>query len=148
METEKTLRKLEPLMPEKVERWTRTLLLAQSEVKSMVERQILATACRVLGDFRRRILLSLPPQKLSSGPLHFGKILYEKKKWDFGLTLPELMQNLAIFGRSGAGKTNVSFHLLKQLIDKKVHFLFLDWKRTARHLIPMLGKKIRNRSRF
>ena len=130
-------------MPEKVERWTRTLLLAESEVKSLVERQILATACRSLGDFRKRILLSLPSEKLSTGILHLGKILYEKEKWDFSLRLPELMQNLAIFGRSGAGKTNVSFHLLQQLVDKKVHFLFLDWKRTARHLMPMLGKKIK-----
>ena len=31
---------------------------------------------------------------------------------------------------------------LKQLVDNKVHFLFLDWKRTVRHLIPLLGKKI------
>ena len=143
METEKLLRKLEPLIPEKVERWQRTLLLGQSEVKSLVERQILATACQVLGDFKNRILLSLPPEKSSTGALHLGKVLYEKEKWDFGLTMPELMQNLAIFGRSGAGKTNVSFHILEQLVNRKVNFLFLDWKRTARHLMPMLGKKIK-----
>ena len=53
------------------------------------------------------------------------------------------MQNLAIFGRSGAGKTNVSFHLIEQLVKKKICFLFLDWKRTARHLMPLLGRKIK-----
>lgn len=143
MEIQKILRKLEPLMPRQVEQWTRTLLIGQSEVKVLLERQILATAYRELGDYRNRTLLSLPSKEVSPGPLHFGKILYEKEKWDFGLTLPELMQNLAIFGRSGAGKTNVSFHLLKQLVDKKVNFLFLDWKRTARHLMPRLGKEIK-----
>lgn len=143
MEIQKILRKLEPLMPRQVEQWTRTLLIAQSEVKSLLERQILATAGRVLGDFRDQILLSLPSKEVSSGPLHLGRILYEKEKWDFSLTSSELMQNLAIFGRSGAGKTNVSFHLLQQLVDKKVNFQFLDWKRTARHLMPRLGKKIK-----
>ncbi len=130
-------------MPRQVERWSRALLLAQPEVRALLERQILATSWRVFGDLRNRILLSLPSQRLSPGPLHLGKILYEKEKWDIGLALPELMQNLAIFGRSGAGKTNVSFHLLRQLVERKVCFLFLDWKKTARHLMPILGNKIK-----
>lgn len=45
---------------------------------------------------------------------------------------------MAIFGRSGAGKTNVAFHILKQLAEKRIPFIFLDWKRTGRHLIPGL----------
>ena len=143
MEISKVLRKLEPLMPRQVEMWSRTLALAQPEVKLLLDRQIRSTAYRLLGDFQHRILLSLPPRNLSSGQLHLGTIVYEEAKWDFSLTLTELMQNLAIFGRSGSGKTNVSFHLLKQLVDRKIHFLFLDWKRTVRHLIPMLGKKIK-----
>ncbi|WP_231936508.1 helicase HerA domain-containing protein [Bythopirellula polymerisocia] len=137
------LRKLEPLMPQQVTQWSRTLTLAQPTVKQMVERQVRSTAYRILGDYQHRILLSLPPKNISSGQLHLGTVLYEDEKWEFSLRLSELMQNLAIFGRSGAGKTNVSFHLLKQLVDKKVHFLFLDWKRTVRHLIPLLGKKIK-----
>jgi uncharacterized protein DUF87 len=143
MEIHEVLRKLEPLMPRQVEKWTRTLSLAQPEVKQLVDRQIRAAAYRILGDFHHRILLSLPPKKLSSGQLHLGTVIYENEKWDFSLTMTELMQNLAIFGRSGAGKTNVSFHLLKQLVDYKVSFLFFDWKRTVRHLIPILGKKIK-----
>ena len=129
-------------MPQQVAQWQKTLLLAQTEVKDLLERQILATAYRRLGDFNSKLLLSLPPTEICSGSIHLGTILYEHEKWDISLKLSELMQNLAIFGRSGAGKTNVSFHLLKQLVDKKVHFLFLDWKRTARHLMPMLGKEI------
>lgn len=143
METQQILQKLEPLMPKQVQQWRRTLLVAQSEVRSLVERQILVTACKVLGDFRNKLYLSLPPKDIAAGPLHLGNVLYEREKREVGLKLSELMQNLAIFGRSGAGKTNVSFHLLTQLVEKKVYFLFLDWKRTARHLMPQLGKKIK-----
>jgi len=143
METLQILQKLEPLMPRQVQRWRRTLLLAGSEVKSLIERQILATSVKVLGDFRTKLLLSLPPKEVAAGPLHLGTVIYERDKWDVGLKPSELMQNLAILGRSGAGKTNVSFHLLQQLVAKSIHFLFLDWKRTARHLMPLLGKKIK-----
>jgi Helicase HerA, central domain len=49
---------------------------------------------------------------------------------------------MAILGRSGAGKTNVTFHILAQLIERKIPFIFLDWKRTVRHLIPNFKNKL------
>ena len=49
---------------------------------------------------------------------------------------------IAVFGRSGAGKTNVTFHILSQLIEKKIPFVFMDWKRTVRHLIPNFKDKL------
>jgi len=49
---------------------------------------------------------------------------------------------MAILGRSGAGKTNVTFHILAQLIERKIPFVFLDWKRTVRHLIPNFKDKL------
>ena len=69
-------------------------------------------------------------------------VRYEAPKWPAGLQEGELLQNLAIFGRSGAGKTNASFHLLLQLEKRGVPFVFLDWKRTARHLIPKLKGRV------
>jgi hypothetical protein len=143
MEIHKALRKLEPLMPRQVEHWRRTLLTGQAEVKSLLERQILATAYRILGDPHHHILLSLPPREVARGKVHLGQVLYDKEKWDFGLPFSELMQNMAIFGRSGAGKTNVAFQLLQKLVDHRIPFLFLDWKRTVRHLLPQLGRKIK-----
>jgi hypothetical protein len=69
-------------------------------------------------------------------------VRYEEPKWPVGLRADELVQHLAIFGRSGAGKTNVLFHLLMQLAERKVPFVFLDWKRTGRHLIPLLARRV------
>lgn len=143
MEIAEVLRKLKPLEPDQVEKWSRTLATAQPEARLLLERQVRLTAQRLLGDFEHRVLLSLPPQELATGQVHLGKVVYERDQWDFSLRLQELTQNLAIFGRSGAGKTNVSFHLLQQLVKKKMSFLFLDWKRTVRHLLPLLGKQIK-----
>ena len=64
MEIQQVLRKLEPLVPRQVEQWTRTLALAQPEVKALVERQVRSAAYRILGDVQHRILLSVPPKKL------------------------------------------------------------------------------------
>jgi len=142
MKTEWLLRKLEPLMPKEVRRWQWALDLADPELRALLEREIVATAHRRLGDFRRRLLLSLPPREKAKGALHLGTVLYDGEKWPAGLHLSELLQNAAIFGRSGAGKTNVTFHLLEQLAERRIPFLFLDWKRTGRHLLPRLARRI------
>lgn len=129
-------------MPETIQHWTKSRELADPETKTLIEKQIIQTAYKRLGNFHNKLLLSLPPEKKAKGSINLGTILYEKEKWSFGISKTELMQNMAIFGRSGSGKTNVSFQLLIQLIQNKVPFLYLDWKRTARHLIPNIKADI------
>ncbi len=112
MDIERIARKLEPLRPEDVRHWMRVRDVADPDLRSLLEKQIVSTAHEVLGDFRRKPLLSLPPEKKARGAFHLGTILYEKDKWSCGIRKSELLQNLTIFGRSGAGKTNLVFHLL------------------------------------
>jgi len=151
---ERTLDKLAPLMPERVKRWRRALTLVDRDLRELLEKEIITTGYSVLGDQREQILLSLPPAEKAKGVIDLGTILYNEEKWSAGLQKKELMENLAVFGRSGAGKTNVVFHLLEQLVTERVPFLFLDWKRTGRHLLPRLGREARvftpgrNLSRF
>lgn len=143
MEIQDILQKLEPIIPQKTARWRRTLDIAEPDVKTMLERQIRHTAHQLLGDFRNKILLSLPPKDKANGSFSLGTVLYDQPRWPFGVSSGELTQHMAILGRSGAGKTNIAFHLMLQLVKKRIPFLFLDWKRTARHAIPMAGKKLR-----
>src|SRR2546426_3291440 len=138
MDIEDIARKLEPLMPNEVRHWLKVRDLADPELKELIGKQIVSVAYQKLGDFRRRILLSLPPPEKAKGSLHLGTVVYEQEKWPFGISTRELGQHIAIFGRSGAGKTNVAFHLLEQLVERRIPFLFLDWKRTGRHLLPVL----------
>ncbi|MBM4103132.1 MAG: DUF87 domain-containing protein [Planctomycetes bacterium] len=136
MDIEKTAAKLRPLMPDKISQWIRARELADPELKLLIEKQIISTAYKTFGDFHNKILLSLPPANKSNGPINLGTIIYDKEKWPLGLTYGEMIQNTAILGRSGAGKTNVTFHILSQLIERGIPFVFMDWKRTVRHLIP------------
>jgi len=142
MEIEKLARKLEPLMPMQVASWMKVRDVADPETRALIEKQIVIAAYRALGDFRKKPLLSLPPEKLCQGAFHLGTVQYERSRWSFGLSTGELLQGLTILGRSGSGKTNLAFHLLEQLAAKNVPFLFLDWKRTARHLLPHLKAKV------
>jgi len=151
MRIEDAARKLRPLLPEKVDGWLRARQLAEPEFRELIDRQILFEASRRLGDWQDRVLLSLPTEKQSRGSIHLGTVIYDQPQYSLGISENELLQNLAIFGRSGAGKTNVVFHLLEQLIERKVPFVFFDWKRTGRHLLERInldvytvGRKLRS----
>ena len=143
MDVEKLLRKLEPLTPERVQQWHRVRDLADAELKALVEKEIVGAAHELLGDFRKKALLSLPSRSKAKRGIHLGKIIYEKEKWDIGISPEELLRNMGIYGMSGSGKTNVAFHILRQLLDKRIKFLFWDWKRTARHLIPAINASVK-----
>ncbi len=142
-DVDRALRKLEPLMPEAARRWRRARDLADPQTRALLERRILSVAHRTLGDIESVAYLSLPPMPVIKGDFSLGTVLYGKPKWDAGIKRSELLQNLVILGRSGAGKTNLVFHLLRQLADKEIPFLFLDWKRTARHMLPRLTCRAR-----
>src|ERR1041384_3528837 len=103
-------------------KWQRLLDHGDEKLRELVEQDILHAARRVLGDYRNKLLLSLPPETKAHGAFELGRIVYEADKWPFGLRASELLQNLAIFGRSGAGKTNVVFALVQQLARRNVPF--------------------------
>lgn len=138
MTIEKLASKLQALRPAQVRRWREARALADPQLRAMLDQELAFEARRLLGSTDGRLLLSLPPPALSRGKFHVGTIQYERPKWGFGLNSSELLQGLAVFGRAGAGKTNAVFHLLLQLASKRVPFLFLDWKRTVRHLLPLM----------
>lgn len=142
MNIEKLAAKLRPLMPRHIERLMRARDLSDPETRDLIDKQITSMAYETFGNFHDEILLSLPPEKKAKGSISLGTIVYGQEKWPLGLTYGELIQNTAILGRSGAGKTNVTFHILRQLADKNIPFLFLDWKRTVRHLIPGFSGKM------
>lgn len=129
--------KLAPMMPERIRRWRRSRELVDPEMRALLERQLKHLGQQVLGDSYDKFFLSLPPARLIAGEVSLGTVLYGKSRWSAGLSRGELLQNMVIVGRSGAGKTNVLFGLLMQLIERRIPFLLFDWKRTGRHLLPL-----------
>lgn len=100
MDIEKIAAKLRPMMPEKIDRWIKTRQMADPELKILIEKQIIATAYKRFGNFNDKILLSLPPEEKAKGTIQLGTILYDKPRWPMGLQYGELIQNMAILGRS------------------------------------------------
>jgi len=49
----------------------------------------------------------------------------------------EWIQHVGVFGRSGSGKTNVGFLILKQLAAHGKPFVVFDWKRNYRDLLQI-----------
>jgi len=81
-----------------------------------------------------------PSEKQAYGTYTIGSVVYaDKCLYDFGLRENEWIQHVGVFGRSGAGKTNIGFVILKQLQDKGKPVLIFDWKRNYRDLLALPG---------
>ena len=57
MDLEKLARKLEPLIPDKVQHWLRVRDLADPDIKDLVEKELISAAYTHLGDFRKKLRL-------------------------------------------------------------------------------------------
>jgi hypothetical protein len=57
--------------------------------------------------------------------------------YPFALREKEWIQHVGIFGRSGGGKTNLGFLLVRELVKNNKPFLVFDWKRNYRDLIVL-----------
>ena len=80
--------------------------------------------------------LSIPPIDKAIGKYFLGNVVQSgEDQRRFGLRESELIQHLAIFGRSGAGKTNTVIRLIKELAQHKTPFMLFDWKRNYRDLL-------------
>jgi len=106
MNIEKIAAKLRPLIPSKIDHWMRVREMADPDLRSLIEKQIVSTVYKILGDFNGKILLSLPPENKCKGSIGLGTIIYDKPKWPVGISKNELLQNMGVYGRSGAGKSN------------------------------------------
>ncbi|VGO13685.1 hypothetical protein PDESU_02242 [Pontiella desulfatans] len=80
--------------------------------------------------------LHIPPEGNAAGQYELGKVLaHDQVLYPFGICEDEFIQHMAIFGRSGAGKTNTVALLIKELVRHKKPFLIFDWKRNYRDLL-------------
>jgi hypothetical protein len=84
------------------------------------------------------ILLEPPSEEQASGEIKIGKVSQAGKDMhDFGISHDELTNHCLIAGRTGAGKTNTSLHIIKSLVEQKIPFIIFDWKKTHRNLVSI-----------
>lgn len=133
-------KRLRPVFGSKIDRLWFSYLAEDSKGKTEIESILQILNARTLNrTSEENVLLSPPPKEIADGEYPVGMVTYnEKILYAFGLREDELCQHVGIFGRSGAGKTNVGFILVESLLKKGKPILILDWKRNYRDLLAYI----------
>ncbi|MCC6681641.1 MAG: ATP-binding protein [Phycisphaeraceae bacterium] len=76
----------------------------------------------------------------AAGEYELGTVSYAGRTFGpFGLREAEWPSHVGIFGRSGAGKTNIGFLVVQKLVRHDKPVLIFDWKRNYRDLLGKPG---------
>lgn len=135
-------RKLKPVLGRKIDRlWSVYLAEADAEGKAAIEQTLELLAARHLRqDYQPdRSPFPPPPQTFAqAGDIRLGSVAYGGRElYPFCLRSGRLKEHLLIAGRSGSGKTNLTFVLLQGLIAGGIKVVAMDWKRGYRDLLRL-----------
>ena len=133
-------RKLKPVMGGKIDRlWSAYLAESDADGKADIEQTLEILAAKHLGtDYQPDRAPFPPPEKAfsMSGDVKLGSVSYGSRElYPFYLKSGRLKEHLLIAGRSGSGKTNLTFILMQNIMDRGIKVLALDWKRGYRDLV-------------
>ncbi len=136
-EIKKILKRLYPKIGKKANGlWINYIMLSNKNEKEDFESFLrLLNYKSTGGDYRDKIILPPPEKENLKGEYYMGKVIYPHSFYcNFGLSEGEWIKHILIAGMTGTGKTNLVFHLLKELIKRKKPFIVFDWKRNYRDL--------------
>lgn len=144
MEIEEIFKKLQPFLGNKRLETLWLEYLIYPEHRREIEGIIQALKAKYLDEnFERKKIYLVPPSKeIAHGEYSLGTVYYgDKPCYSFGIKENEWIQHIGIFGRTGSGKTNVGFLIVKNIIEKSKPFLIFDWKRNYRDLLNFIKQK-------
>jgi len=80
-----------------------------------------------------------PPKAFAlAGDIKLGHITYgEQELYPFLLRKDRLKEHILVAGRSGSGKTNLTFVLMRGIMSSGIKVVALDWKRGYRDLLTL-----------
>jgi len=131
-------RKLRPILGEKMNQVFESYCAEDAEGRQQIETYLELLSAKHLpaGLDDSQPGLIPPSEKQAYGPYTIGTVVYaDKSLYDFGLRESEWIQHVGVFGRSGAGKTNVGLKILELLYYQGKPVLVFDWKRNYRDLL-------------
>ena len=131
---------LKPLLGSKAEKLWRLYSISDGDDRREVEDQIeLIASVHLKGDIDDRLPVFLPPSPLmADGEYRLGEVLYKgEPQHHFGLRELDWPQHISVFGRTGSGKTTLTWWLARRLQEHQKPFLALSWKREWRHLLSL-----------
>jgi hypothetical protein len=145
MEVQDLCRKLKPVIGTRADAYWLAYLSEDWKGKQEIETALQLLTAQLLGSDveNPEVHLSAPGPNIASGPYVLGNVVYANKPLHpFGLREDEVIQHVAIFGRSGAGKTNTMFQVVENFLNHKKPFLIFDWKRNYRDLLAVRNEEI------
>ena len=136
---EEDLRRLEPLIgKEKALRLWRLYQLEDADGRHDMEAVVSLQLEKQMGidPLSPDQCLSVPTRTEAGGEYTLGQVVVSNRQLHpFGLREDEFIQHAAIFGRSGAGKTNTVALLIRELVRHGKPMMIFDWKRNYRDLL-------------
>jgi hypothetical protein len=135
-------RKLKPVLGKKIDRlWAVYLAESDAAGKADIEQTLELLAAKHLGqDFQPDRSPFPPPEKqfALSGDVRIGNMSYGNRElYPFLLKSGRLKEHVLVAGRSGSGKTNLTFVLLQGVMARGIKVLAIDWKRGYRDLLTL-----------
>ena len=94
---------------------------------------------KIQKDYQEKIFLDPASPSACRGDYALGTVIYPPGRSFslFGLREDEWIKHILITGMTGAGKTNLTFQILKELKKKEKPFMVFDWKRNYRDLLQL-----------
>jgi hypothetical protein len=135
-------RKLKPVLGRKIDGlWAAYLAETDPGGRADIEQTLELLAAKHLGQNYEPDRAPFPPPPrpfATAGDVPIGSVAYANRAlYPFLLQSNRLKEHLLIAGRSGSGKTNLTFVLLEGLMARGIHVLALDWKRGYRDLLAL-----------
>ncbi len=131
-------RQLKPILGEKMEQVFQAYLAEDETGKQQLEAYLELLQAKHMPVRLDAVATQLVPPNpaQAQGEYELGTILYGgKDRGTFGLRENEWIQHVGIFGRTGAGKTNLGFKIVEELVKHGKPVLIFDWKRNYRDLL-------------
>jgi len=133
-------RQLKPVLGTKIDRlWSAYLAESDRGGKADIEQTLELLAAKHLGKSYEPDRSPFPPPSKKfavSGDIEVGIVSYGGHNlYPFYLKSDRLKEHILVAGRSGSGKTNLTFVLMEGIIASRIKVLALDWKRGYRDLV-------------
>lgn len=135
-------RRLKPMLGERADRiWQAYWSESEDGKAQILDYLEIMAAKQFQGQLERDPPSLVPPEQAEAdGAYELGTVSYhDRALYPFGLREHEWIQHVGVFGRSGAGKTNLGFLIVQQLVQHGKPVLLFDWKRNYRDLLALPG---------